>query len=253
MEIQLEPLSKNQRSQVRALWRKKGRETARQFLVETPKAIAEFLAAGWPLVRLYGVEGGPMSDHPKVHIIPPRDLAEISGQEHPQGILAIFGQHDLPISSHQGWAMVLDRVQDPGNVGTLLRLADWFGVDYVAMPPGTVDAFNTKVVQSSMGSLARVPLVFEEPEKLLTRFQQEGRSLYVADLGGQDPLHLPRKAPAVLVLGNEGQGPSEEWLHAATHILSIPRAELSQTESLNVGTAGAIALYACMGLPSTIV
>ncbi len=239
-------LSKNQRSHVRSLWRKKGRETAEQFLVESPKAIAEFLEEGWPLITLYRSPQGPMEDHPKAIEIPPRELAELSTQESPQGVLAIFGHKPL-LAERGGWVLVLDRVQDPGNVGTLLRLADWFGVDYVALPPGTAEVFNPKVIQGSMGSVARVPLVFGTPEELLRRFQEEGRSIYVADFGGAAPGELPRKAPAALVLGNEGQGPESTWTDAAQHILTIPRGPQRKTESLNVGTAGAIALYACLG------
>ncbi|NDA07415.1 MAG: RNA methyltransferase [Flavobacteriia bacterium] len=238
-------LSKNQRSQVRALWRKKGRETAEQFLVESPKAISEFLEEGWPLITLYRSPQGPMADHPKAVEIPPRELAELSTQESPQGVLAVFG-HKTLTPTQGGWVLVLDRVQDPGNVGTLLRLADWFGIDYVALPPGTAEVFNPKVIQGSMGSIARVPLVYGTTEELLARFHAEGRSVYVADLGGEAPAALPRKAPAALVLGNEGQGPEAPWTEAAQHILTIPRGPQSKTESLNVGTAGAIALYACM-------
>ncbi|MDG1253520.1 MAG: RNA methyltransferase [Schleiferiaceae bacterium] len=238
------PLSKNQRSQVRALWRKKGREIAQQFLVESPKAIAEFIEEGWPLVTLYRSPQGPMEEYPKAIEITPRELAELSTQESPQGVLAVFGLKEIAPRSG-GWALVLDRVQDPGNVGTLLRLADWFGVDYVALPPGTAEVFNPKVIQGSMGSLARVPLVYGEVEELLTRFDVEGRTLYVADLGGSAPKDLPRKAPAALVFGNEGQGPESRWTERAAHIMTIPKALGSKTESLNVGTAGAIALYAC--------
>ena len=240
------PLSKNQRSAVRALWRKKGRENAQQFLVETPKAISEFLEEGWPLVTLYRSPQGPMEDHPKAQEITPRELAELSTQESPQGVLAVFGHKEIAPRSG-GWVLVLDRVQDPGNVGTLLRLADWFGVDYVALPPGTAEVFNPKVIQGSMGSLARVPLVYGEVEALLARFDTEGRTLYVADLGGCTPRNLPRQAPAALVLGNEGQGPEPRWSDAAKHILTIAKGASSKTESLNVATAGAIALYACLG------
>ncbi|NDD34694.1 MAG: RNA methyltransferase, partial [Flavobacteriia bacterium] len=141
---------------------------------------------------------------------------------------------------------VLDRVQDPGNVGTLLRLADWFGVDYVALPSGTAEVFNSKVVQASMGALARMPLVHGNPEDVLARLQSEGRTLYAADLGGKAPEELPLNGPAALVLGNEGQGLDALWTEASDHVLTIPKQPGRKTESLNVATAGAIALYACL-------
>ena len=244
MQTPIPGLSKAQRSFLLSLHRKKGREQAQQFIVEGPKAVSEFLDEGWSLERLVVRNDSDWVGHPGALVVSPREFAEVSTLENPQGVLGVFAKKTLP-PAQEGWVLVLDRVQDPGNVGTLLRLADWFGVDYVALPSGTAEVFNPKVVQASMGALARMPLVHGSPEEVLERLQREGRTLYAADLGGKAPGELPLVGPAALVLGNEGQGPDALWTDASDHILTIPRQAGRKTESLNVATAGAIALYAC--------
>lgn len=245
MQTPIPGLSKAQRSAILALHRKKGREQAEQFIVEGPKGVQEFIEEGWNLQRLVVRNDSEWANRPDALVVTPREFAELSTLESPQGVLGVFRKKEVPPGSG-GWALVLDRVQDPGNVGTLLRLADWFGVDYVAVPSGTAEVFNPKVVQASMGALARMALVNGSPAEILAQLQAEGRTLYAADLGGKHPQDLPLAGPAALVLGNEGQGPDHLWTEASTHILTIPRQSGRKTESLNVATAGAIALYACM-------
>jgi TrmH family RNA methyltransferase len=238
-------LSKAQRSSILSLHRKKGREQAAQFLVEGPKGVQEFIEEGWPLERLIVRNDSDWALRPGALVVTPREFAELSTLESPQGVLGVFGKKTI-LPGSGGWALVLDRVQDPGNVGTLLRLADWFGVDYVAVPSGTAEVWNPKVVQASMGALARMALVHGSPEEVLAQLKGEGRTLYAADLGGQSPQELPLEGPAALVLGNEGQGPDALWTEGSDYILTIPKQSGRKTESLNVATAGAIALYACM-------
>ena len=141
------------------------------------------------------------------------------------------------------WSMILDRIQDPGNVGALIRLADWFGADWVAIPPGTVDPFSSKVVQSSMGSLARVPLFIENDLVLNSLLYEEKRIVVVADMDGKSPKEALAFKKGCLILGNEGNGPSDFWKKRCDHSVTINRVEGSQTESLNVATAAAILLY----------
>ena len=194
-------LSKNQRSQVRALWRKKGRETAEQFLVESPKAIAEFLEEGWPLITLYRSPQGPMADHPKAVEIPPRELAELSTQESPSGRLGRLWPQ-IPHADARGLGLGFG----PGARPWKCRhpSASWrIGLASITWRfPRARRRYS--IPKSSRGPWApfrRVPLVYGTPEELLARFHAEGRSVYVADLGGEAPAALPRKAPAALVLG----------------------------------------------------
>ncbi|MEY4461170.1 MAG: hypothetical protein RL429_1159, partial [Bacteroidota bacterium] len=143
----------------------------------------------------------------------------------------------------EGRVLVLDRIQDPGNAGTLLRMADWFGVAYVLHTVGTVDFGNLKTVQASMGSLARVPVRYASEAEAIALLQSEGRPIVVADLDGTPPSKVNWTPNVALVVSNEGQGPSQAWLDAATAVATIGRAASSRTESLNVATAAAMLLY----------
>jgi len=136
-------------------------------------------------------------------------------------------------------SLVLDGIQDPGNLGTILRTAAWFGVEDVFCSPDCVDAFNPKVVQSSMGALFRLQ-VLELP--LLTLFEQfPDLPVLAAVLQGEDIRHTPLPAAGFLVIGSEGKGIQENILQRASHKISIP--SFSETDSLNAAIATSILLY----------
>ena len=123
-------------------------------------------------------------------------------------------------------------------------VSDWYGLDYVAFAKGSVDPFNPKVVQSSMGAMARMPVVLMPEEALSQQLTAEGRTLFLADMGGKPVEQMPWPERSALVMGNEGAGPSEHWKTVTDQVVSIRRAKGRQTESLNVAMAGGILMQA---------
>ena len=233
------PWTNPQRKWLRELQHRKGREKHGALVVEGRKAIAEFITSGWkPL--LLATTGASLG--PDCLEVTARDLREVSSLDTPPDSLAVFAWDDLD-PRPDGRVLVLDRVQDPGNAGTLLRMADWFGVAYILHTTGTVDFGNPKTVQASMGSLARVPVRYATESEAITLLQSEGRPIVVADLDGTPPSQVNWSPNVALVVSNEGQGPSQAWRDAATAIATIDRAPSSRTESLNVATAAAMLLY----------
>ena len=234
-------LSKNKRSQILSLQRKKGRESLSRFLVEGHKSINDFIEGGWTMQTLLVTENSSLADQGEV--IDESELRAISALEQPSDALAVFSQQTLT-PQQGGLVLVLDRIQDPGNAGTLIRLADWYGLDYVAFSKGSVDPFNPKVVQSSMGAMARMPVVLMPEEALSQQLTAEGRTLFLADMGGKPVEQMPWPERSALVMGNEGAGPSEHWKTVTNQVVSIRRAKGRQTESLNVAMAGGILMQA---------
>ena len=233
------PWTHNERKWLRELQHRKGREKHGALLVEGRKAIDEFLSSGWrPL--LLATTGDSLG--PDCLSVTARDLREVSSLDTPPDALAVFAWADLD-PRPEGKVLVLDRVQDPGNAGTLLRMADWFGVAYVLHTTGTVDFGNPKTVQASMGSLARVPVRYATESEAISLLQSEGRPIVVADLDGTLPSQINWSPNVALVVSNEGQGPSQAWLDAASSVATIARSAQSRTESLNVAAAAAMLLY----------
>lgn len=255
--------SHRQEKLIRSLHRAKGRREEGLFVAEGAKLISQLarrfdccLLAASPsqereLQSLLSETGGTIL--PKEHVELPDKyvLGNLSTLATPRPILALFA---LPADvtaprAISGPTLFLDGVQDPGNLGTLLRTADWMGVHRILLSRTCVDAFSPKVVQASMGALAAVEVeVLEEPVRFLT---EQARSCPIIGtfLEGEDILSarvaLPfYDSPWVLVLGNEGKGISAEVEACVTQPITIPprTAEDLASESLNVATAGAICL-----------
>jgi len=175
-----------------------------------------------------------------------QELEALSATERPQGVLLVVREPQDPLdlmgASSAPRVLLLDGVQDPGNVGTLVRAARAFGLSGVFALEGTVDPFNPKVVRASAGALAHTP-VLRLPWKDVAVWL-EGREipLLVADAGGEEMGAVGIRPPWALVVGNEGAGPREELLERAARVLAIPMAP--GVDSLNAGLAGAILLFA---------
>ena len=151
---------------------KKVRWEKRLFIVETPKVLREFLSENFDIVYLFTIDKGFLSDAPESIIISNDELKKYSVLDSPQECVAILKMKQIQCRK-SSWSLIPDRIQDPGNLGALIRLADWFGVDWLAIPPGTVDPYSPKVIHASMGSLARVPLRFETDSELLVTLAKE--------------------------------------------------------------------------------
>ena len=158
----------------------------------------------------------------------------------PNKVLAIFRIPEALETANSGLILALDSLNDPGNLGTIIRLCDWFGISRLICSEDTVDCYNSKVVQASMGSLTRVQIHYTD---LPFFFKNTELPIFIADMNGENVYTSKLPEEGVLVMGNEANGISETVSQLANHVLSIPRfGKMQQTESLNVATATAILL-----------
>lgn len=234
-------LSKNQIKFIRSLKKKKFRQAHKLFLAEGIKVVEELLVSDFELYALYATSSykNPFAIR-DLTIIEERELAMISDFTNPNQVFGIFKiptQKDL---IREGLTLVLDGVNDPGNLGTIIRLCDWFGVQQIVCSENTADCYNQKVVQASMGSLSRVSVNYLS---ILDYLKSEPRIIYGTLLEGENIYKVTPERNAVLILGNEANGISEEIKRMIQQKLTIPQFGTSQkTESLNVATATAIFL-----------
>lgn len=233
-------LSKNQLKTITGLNQKKYRTAQHLFVAEGTKVVAEFLNSDFDLEQLFCVDNTLYNNLEKVTEISENELKKISTLVSPNNVLALFKIPPAAASKKSGLLVALDEINDPGNLGAIIRLCDWFGVDQLVCSENTVDCFNQKVVQSSMGSLARVSIIYTDLEDYL---QQSNLPKYAAVMDGENVYKSKLPENAVLVMGNEANGIQDSILKLIPNTLSIPRfGKLKQTESLNVATAVAILL-----------
>jgi TrmH family RNA methyltransferase len=232
-------LSKNHLKLITSLRQKKYRQKHKMFVVEGVKVVREFLNSSYELVQLFCVD----ADFESVHSIIQISEAELKKASHlvnPNKVLAIFKiPEPKQIDSH-GLILGLDAINDPGNLGTIIRLSDWFGVSQIVCSKDTVDCYNSKVVQASMGSLTRVSLSYVDLNVFL---KESDLPVIIADMEGENVYQFNLPIEGILVMGNEANGISDSIGALANHVVSIPRfGGVQQTESLNVATATAILL-----------
>lgn len=223
---------------LRDLRDKKHREASGFFVVENPKVLTELLAAGHPFETLYATPRWTPPPGVPVTPLSEADLARITHLPTPTGVFALarLRRPSLdPADLASGLTLALDGVQDPGNVGTLLRIADWYGLARVLLSPDCADLFSQKVVNASMGSFARVPTHVADLPPLLAAAPVP---VLGCDLDGDDVRQGPAPRDAILVIGSEGQGLSPAVRATLTRRLTIPR--LGPAESLNAAVAAAI-------------
>lgn len=230
-------ISNKQTKLITSLKQKKYRDKHRLFVAEGPKVISEFLAENFTLQWLFSVEESSQENH---FLIAESDLKKISFLKTPNTSLAVFKIPEKTTLPSSGLIVVLDALRDPGNLGTIIRLCDWFGVEHLICSPDTADAYNPKVVQSSMGSLGRVKIHYQDLDEFL---QKNSLPVYGGFMDGKNIYHENLPTEGILIVGNEANGISETISKFVTHAVSIPRfGKLQKTESLNVATATAILL-----------
>ena len=239
-------LSKNQVKLIQKLHHKKYRNELNLFIVEGKKSINEFLQAGYTPQLLIATEAFTASV--PQHLITPvskDELRKVSTLQNPDEGLAVFEQPKHKGILQEGVIVALDNVQDPGNLGTIIRLCDWFGVETLLCNTQTVDCYNPKVVQASMGSLTRVAVHYLDLAAFLTTTTLP---VYTMDLEGENLYTATFPKDCILILGNEANGISAEVRALSNEVITIPRFSKHQrTESLNVAMAGAIILSEVMG------
>ncbi len=252
-------LTKRELESISKLTKAKERKAQGLFLAEGYKLVRDMLGA-FPLKELFISESlfleleNRLSEVPKkflkaITVLPDSfNFSRLSSQKTPQPALAIFElpAYDLEeVFQAKGLVLFLDAVQDPGNLGTILRTADWFGVEHIVCAEGTADAFAPKVVQATMGALSRVKVHrLSNATQFLEAFDGiklgtflEGANIYTSDLG------LEQSQRQLLIMGNEGQGISQEVAPFVDRRLTIPTfGETTGSESLNVAIATAICL-----------
>jgi RNA methyltransferase, TrmH family len=253
-------MTKAEIQRLRSLREKKNRKALGLFVVEGEKVVAELLAAKFPFVEIYATEswlekdvGGvpsprsgnsgvraPHPQEPKVIRITEAEMARACHFPTPSSVLAVGKIARAPLdpgSLDRGLTLALDGVQDPGNVGTLLRIADWFGFDRVVLSADSADLFHQKVINASMGSFARVRT---HTADLAAEFEcvAPGTPIIGCDLRGTDVHALPALRDAVIIVGSEGHGLSEAVRKNVTYYVTIPK--FGQAESLNAAVAAGI-------------
>jgi len=231
-------VSKNELKLITSLRQKKYRDREGLFIAEGPKIIQDFLSAGATLVKLFALPGQFEDIALRVQV-DDKALKKISALRTPNNALAIFKKFAQPQLTQKGFVLCLDEIQDPGNLGTIIRLADWFGVTQIVCSIQTVDCYNLKVVQATMGSLARVPISYVD---LNTYLKSHPLAIYGGFMDGTSVYKAQLPKDAILVMGNEGNGISKEIAQLIQQKISIPNMGSGQTESLNVATATAILL-----------
>ena len=241
-------LSKSQIKKLRSLQRKKERKSLGLYIVEGKKIVEEilqmnpswfevFATSNWfdQNKQLVGLENS--------FLITDKELAQVSTLKTPNEVLLVLKQHtELDFSEVKSAQLVLalDGVKDPGNMGTIIRLADWFGVQHILCTSDSVDQYNPKTVQSAMGSINRVQLHYGDLEQMLSSL--ESHTVYACDLEGDSIYTSSFEKQSILLMGSESHGISDEILNLVNKKITIPKFSESGIDSLNVATATAIVL-----------
>ncbi len=244
----MERISKTQIKLVKSLQLKKHRDETGLFVAEGEKCVEE-LRKGFELVHLF--INGEADKREAIHVSQTQ-LEQMSGLRTPQGVIGVFKKSEhsdySEYSENSDLLLVLDGIQDPGNLGTIIRTCDWFGVRTILCSPDTADCYNPKVVQATMGALARVQIHYVDLPSFLKDTNLpifgtllDGRDMY-EELKREGVNEL--KSEAIIIMGNEGNGISQAVRPFITHPLRIPSypKDAETSESLNVAIATAIVL-----------
>ena len=233
-------ISKNEAKYIQSLHATKKRGEEGVFIAEGNKAVLEFLNEKFIPLKLFVTENwleqNPEFNGEYIRTVSEDELQKAGFLKTPNQALAIFPQKKEQKIEYKGkWTLVLDTIQDPGNLGNIIRTADWFGLEQIIASHDTADQYNPKVVQASMGSLARVQVVYENPENFLSKTTLP---VYGAMLSGENIYNIPKSKEGILIIGNEGKGIQENLQRLITTRVTIPKK--GKAESLNAATAFAI-------------
>jgi TrmH family RNA methyltransferase len=240
-------ISQAEQKRIRALHQKKGRQETGRFLVQGRKVVAELLQSTWRTEAIYASEDAAAfireaatTRAVPLHVLAGFELDKLGTFENGNELIAVAVQEPPPsfrLPAPDELILALDAVRDPRNMGGLLRIADWFGVRQVVCSVDTIDAYNPKVVQSTMGSLFRVAVRYTALAVELSAFASSGARVFLADMDGASVHETRLTRPAVLVLGSESQGLSRAVGGVPSEVVAIPR--VGRAESLNVAMAAA--------------
>ncbi len=237
-------LTKSQAKYIQSLGQKKHRDESRMFIAEGPKLVAELLQTA-TVQQLYATEtwfsvNNTVAGAVSLTIVTEAELERISQLTTPNQVLALvpYFEETLFNAAKGKITLVLDTIQDPGNLGTIIRIADWFGVEHIVCSPDCADRYNPKVVQATMGSIARVKMIYALPDEWLDA--QKDVLVYAAALEGQDVTALEKTGEGIIVIGNESKGISPSVMERVNVKITIPGK--GKAESLNAAVATGIIL-----------
>jgi TrmH family RNA methyltransferase len=234
-------ISKNQLKLITSLSQKKYRQKHNLFIAEGVKVLNELLNSPFEIETLFCTDDFDVAiSEKKIIRISETELKKVSTLKSPNKALGIFKIPKEKALQNSGLTIALDAINDPGNLGTIIRLCDWFGITQLVCSKDTVDCYNQKVVQASMGSLTRVSIHYTDLENYITKSNLD---TFIADMDGENVYKTKLPKEGILIMGNEANGVSEEIKSLLQYKISIPRfGETQETESLNVATATAILL-----------
>lgn len=232
-------LSKNHIKLITSLQQKKYRQKHKLFVAEGVKVVNELLDSDFELELLFATnEYKHLSMFDKTVDVSNIELKKISQLKTPNKVLAVFHIPESKLIEANGLILALDAINDPGNLGTIIRLCDWFGIENLVCSKDTVDCYNQKVVQASMGSLTRIQIMYTDLQSYVSSSKLP---VFIADMDGENVYKTSLPKEAILIMGNEANGISDEIRALVNAKISIPRfGNTQQTESLNVATATAI-------------
>ncbi len=238
-------LSRSEVRQIQQLKHKRTRDDLGMFCVEGVKSVTEGLRADFEPVLSLTTSAQLQAEFEQkfklpLRVVEAQVMKKCTHFSTPSEVLVVFKKPTVVSLPHDQWIVALDEIQDPGNLGTLMRTLDWFGFRYLLCSPHTVDCFNPKTIQASMGSYTRVSCLYED---LPNAFERLKLPLYGADLKGQKLTEMNFEPKGILVLGNEGHGLSDAVKQRINHFITIPSADGAQVESLNAAVSGAIIAY----------
>ncbi|MDR1170222.1 MAG: RNA methyltransferase [Prevotellaceae bacterium] len=238
----MESIGKQEKKYIKSLALKKYRDRERLFTVEGEKSVEEFLASSFNVHKVYYTGEYDFSNrHPDTKKITLMDMQQISNLKTASAVLAIV---EIPSAEIKAFPcneliLALDDIQDPGNLGTIIRLADWFGINHIVCSLFTADAYGPKTVQATMGSLTRINIIYTDLYPFLKSASGENH-IYGTFLEGENIYETELSENGIIVMGNEGKGISREIAGLISRKLLIPAFARNAAESLNVAMATAI-------------
>ena len=246
--------SKSTIKYIQSLQHKKFRDEHNHFIAEGPKLVTELLVGNlFECTSIFAVEEWRSAlalvvrqkFASKINIIKDFELEKISALKQPNQVLAVFNKK-IPlqhIDTKNKITLVLDDIQDPGNLGTIIRIADWFGIENIICSPNTADCYNSKVVQSTMASLGRVNIIYTNLAGWLSNHITVKK--YAATLAGRPLAEIGNLLQGIIIIGNEAKGIKQDILQLADEEITIPK--IGAAESLNAAVAAGIILYVLSG------
>jgi TrmH family RNA methyltransferase len=229
-------VSKSQIKFVRQLAQKKQRDQHDLFVAEGHKVVQEFINENYQLHQLFTSDLSLFSSHKAIIVVSHLEMKAMSALKTPSDALAVFAKPNEQTLSQSKLILALENIQDPGNLGTIIRLCDWFGIQDIVCSSDTVDCYNPKVIRSTMGSLARVQVFYKDLQAWLVGMQD--CQIVATSMDGDSAYEFAFDLPTVLVIGNEGRGLSKQIQELATDAITIPR--YGGAESLNAAMATGI-------------